>query len=83
MEAKIRAERSDKKIRVAPSLDKETHAKLKRLSLACDMPKTQLAEEIIKISVNNPSLIEHIQKIFKASDEFRVIPVVENGKVHY
>lgn len=83
METKKRQERSDKKIRVNPSLDKDTHAKLKRLALACDLTKTGLAEEIIKIAVNNPSLIEHIQKIYNASDEFRVIPIVTNGKVHY
>lgn len=79
----MRKERSDKKIRVNPSLDKDTHAKLKRLALACDIPKTKLAEEIIKLAVNNPSLIEHVQKKFNAADEFRVIPIVANGQVHY
>lgn len=76
-------QRSDKKVRVNPSLDQDTHRKLKRLALACDLPKTKLAEELIKIAVNNPSLIDYIQKIYKGSDEFRVVPIVENGKVDY
>jgi hypothetical protein len=83
MDLSEKKQRSDKKIRVNPSLDQDTHRKLKRLSLACDLPKTKLAEEIIKIAVNNPSLIEYIQKVYNASDEFRVVPIVDKGKIYF
>jgi hypothetical protein len=37
----------NKKIRVNASLDKDTHDKLKKLAISCDMTKTMLAYEII------------------------------------
>ncbi|WP_236645943.1 MULTISPECIES: hypothetical protein [Brevibacillus] len=39
----IRKVRSDKKIRVNPSLNIDTHGKLKKLALSCEMTKTKLA----------------------------------------
>ncbi|WP_257349047.1 hypothetical protein [Pseudalkalibacillus decolorationis] len=78
-----RKTRSDKKIRVNPSLDQETHEKLDRLSIACHIPKTQLAYEIIKIAVNNPSLIEYLQHKHNTYKYTRVVPIVHDGEVFY
>ncbi|WP_029421739.1 hypothetical protein [Alicyclobacillus macrosporangiidus] len=77
-----RKQRSDKKAHVNPALDQDTHRKLKRLALACDMTKTALAAEIIEIAVNTPSFINYLQKIHDAG-EFRVIPMTDNGRVVY
>lgn len=74
--------RSDKKIRVNPSLPQTTHKKLQRLAIACGLPKTSLAEEIIEIALNNPSFINLLQNHHHA-DEFRVVPYTENGKVYF
>lgn len=77
-----RKPRSDRKINVNPALDADTHRKLKRLALACDMTKTALAAEIIQIAVNSTSFISLLQN-HHGADEFRVIPVSNNGRVEY
>lgn len=82
-EKKQRKTRSDKKFPVLPSLDADTHRKLKRLALACDISKTALAEEIIRLAVNHTEIIKHFQNKYNA-DEFRVIPIVNyDGSIDY
>ncbi|KAA6446899.1 hypothetical protein [Bacillus swezeyi] len=75
--------RSDKKTRVNPSLDQDTHKKLKKLAISCDMTKTMLAAEIIEMAVNNESVIEWFQKKYNVDDVYRIIPVNINGKIYY
>lgn len=74
--------RSDKKTRVNPGLDFDTHDKLVQLSVACGISKTHLAEQILKAALNNPSLITAIQDHYKAG-RYRVIPATVQGKVQY
>jgi len=73
----------NKKIRVNSSLDQDTHDKLKRLAISCDMTKTQLSYEIIKMAVNHTDIIEFMQNRYNQDEQYRVIPVKENGKVYY
>lgn len=82
MSGEGRKVRSDKKIRVNPSLSQATHKKLQRLAMACGVPKTRLAEEIIEIAMNNTSFINLLQNHHHA-DEFRVVPYTENGQVYF
>lgn len=79
---KTRKTRSDKKIRVNPSLDQETHDMLCRLALACNMNKTTLAEQIISIAVRTEDFVHYLQNINHA-DRFRIITARVNGKVQY
>ncbi|AQT87062.1 hypothetical protein ERICIV_04646 (plasmid) [Paenibacillus larvae subsp. larvae] len=80
---KKRKTRSDKKHPVLPKLDYDTHKKLKRLALACDITKTSLAGEIIELAVNHPDLINYFQSKYEA-DEFRIVPICHtNGYVEY
>ncbi|MCF8568156.1 hypothetical protein LLE49_25865 [Alicyclobacillus tolerans] len=74
--------RSEKKIHVNPALDSDTHHKLKRLALACDTTKTSLAAELLRIALNTPSLVNWLQDQYGA-DEFRVIPMKDQGRVTY
>jgi hypothetical protein len=75
--------RSDKKVRVNASLSQETHHRLKKLAISCDMTKTMLAAEIIEMAVNNESIIDWFQKKYNKYDEYRIIPVRNQGKLHY
>lgn len=76
--------RSDKKIRVNPSLDQDTHQKLLALSIATNMTKTKLAEECIKFCLNNPTIIEYLQKKYPPiSNKHKIIPIIQNGTVFY
>lgn len=78
----IRKTRSDKKTRVNPALDNDTHQLLCRLALACGLTKTGLAEQIIAIALNTGDFVHHLQNI-NAADKFRIITTVENGKIKY
>lgn len=75
--------RSDKKTRVNASLDEDTHHKLKKLSVSCNMTKTMLAAELIKMCVNHTDIINFFQDRYNTETEYRVIPVKVNGKVQY
>lgn len=73
----------NKKIRVNSSLDQDTHDKLKKLSISCDMSKTMMAYEIIKIVVNHTDFIDFLQDKYNKDDQYRVIPVRKDGKTFY
>ncbi len=75
--------RSDKKIRVNASLDQDTHDKLKKLAISCDMTKTMLSAEIIELVVNHIDFIEFLQKKYNTQEQYRVIPVRKGGKIYY
>lgn len=76
-------QRSDKKIRVNASLDNDTHQKLKKLATSCEMTKTMMAAELIKMCVNHLDIIEFYQKKYNKSDQYRIIPVKQDGKITY
>lgn len=80
---KVRKTRSDKKIRVAPSLDQETHQLLNQIAKACDIKKTELAHHIIFIMVRNPDFINYIQDKYNVSRNDRIIPIKDRGKIFY
>lgn len=81
----IRKERVDKKKRIYPYLRLEAYKKLNRLAKACDVSVHELATDAINIAVNNPAFIVWAQQKYQvaADDSLRVIPLVQNGKVHY
>lgn len=75
--------RSDKKTRVNASLDEDTHRKLRKLSVSCNMTKTMLAAEIIELCVNHTEFIKFFQDKYNTEPDYRVIPVKVNGKVTF
>lgn len=78
-----RKTRSDKKVPVLPKLDQNTHKKLKRLALACDISKTQLAAECIELCLSHADVVNWFQEKYDAN-EFRIIPVRQmDGTIEY
>ncbi|MEE6209004.1 hypothetical protein U3A55_02380 [Salarchaeum sp. III] len=75
--------RSDKKERVGPSLDQDTHNKLRKLAISCEMTKTQLSADIIKLALNHPDIIKWYQDKYNQEDQYRVVPIKHEGKIHY
>lgn len=73
----------NKKIRVNASLDQDTHTKLKKLSISCDMTKTMMAYDIIKLAVNHPDIVDFLQDKYNQDDQYRVVPVRKNGRTYY
>ncbi|MBM7634197.1 hypothetical protein [Geomicrobium sediminis] len=78
-----RKERSDKKTRVNAALNQDTHEKLKKLAISCDMPKTILAAHMIEFVVNHPDLIKFYQDQFNTDDQYRIRPINQGGKIYY
>ncbi|WP_338754928.1 hypothetical protein [Bacillus sp. FJAT-52991] len=76
-------ERSDKKINVNPALDQDTHCKLKKLSVSCDVSKTKMAEMILKMALNHPSIIQYFQEQYNKDPQYRVIPVKKGNHITY
>lgn len=83
MKIKLDELHGNKKIRVNASLDQDTHNKLKKLAIACDMTKTMMAYEMIRIVVNHPDFINFLQTRYNQDDQYRVVPIKQNGKIHY
>ena len=73
-----------KKIPVQPSLYKDTHDKLHRLAISCNMSKTAMSEKIINMAVNHPDIINHFQTLYNTEPHFKIIPIVDkDGRVNY
>jgi hypothetical protein len=72
-----------KKIPVQPSLPKDTHDKLKKLAISCNMTKTKLSEKILTIAVNHPTIIKHLQDTYNTDDFYRIAPIINGEKVDY
>jgi hypothetical protein len=82
-ERTIRAERSDKKIRVNSSLSKPVHEKLDRLAMACGITKTRLAAQLIELCLHNENIVNFIQDQYKDSARFRIIPSKIDGELKF
>ena len=83
--SKEKRQHEDKKTRVAPYLDPEHFGKLKRLAIACDETPAMLALEMINYCLDHTGFVEYIQKMHSVptNSTYRVIPIVEDGKVIY
>ncbi len=67
----------------ATLMDQDTHNKLKKLAIACDMTKTMMAYEIIKIVVNHTDFIDFLQERYNKDDQYRIVPIRQDGKTYY
>jgi hypothetical protein len=78
-----RSTRSDKKVRVNITTTQDTHRKLKKLAISCNMSKTALAEDFIRMCVNHEDIIDWYQNRFNTEDEYRIVIIKKDGKVYY
>lgn len=69
--------------RVNLTLDDDTREKVVRLALACRKHPTTLAGELVRLCVNNPNIIEFIQRQHNVADRWKVRAHVEGGAVVY
>jgi len=47
------------------------------------MTKTMMAYEIIKLAVNHSDIIEFLQNKYNKDEQYRIVPIKENGRIHY
>jgi hypothetical protein len=82
--AEARKTRSDKKTHVNPALDFDSHRKLKKLAISCNMTKTNLAERFLVMALNNPDIIKHFQDIYNLEEQYRITPIMDkDGRCIY
>lgn len=77
--------RSDKKERIQIHTIADTKSKMNRLTRACNVSESELGNRILTYVVNHPDFVRWIQDQYKVpdNDPFRIIPVIENGKLIY
>lgn len=49
----------------------------------CEMTKTMLAADLIKMCVNHIDIIDFYQQRYNKDDQYRVIPIKQNGNITY
>lgn len=83
-----RPARSDKRIRVAPSLDRKTHGFLVQLAAACsaggkDCSWSKVAETAIQTALRSPEFVKWMQEQHKTPLSFRIVPLFDSGEMTY
>jgi flagellar basal body P-ring protein FlgI len=74
---------SDKKVRINVTTTEDTHRKLKKLAISCNMSKTALAEELLRMCLNHTDIIDWYQNMYNTEAEYRVIPVKQGNSIMY
>lgn len=80
---RVRAERSDKKIRVNSSYTKQLHEKLEKLAIACGITKTELQAKLVDLCLSNENIINYVQDQHKHTSHFRIIPSRVDGELKF
>jgi hypothetical protein len=69
--------------RIGLTPDNDTREKLIRLALACRKHPTTMAMDLIKLCVNNPNIIEFVQRINGVDERYKVKCRIEGDTVIY
>jgi hypothetical protein len=80
-----RKERTDKKERIQIHTIGDTKTKFNRIARACNVSESELGSKMLTYLVNNPDFVRWVQDEYRVSnnDPFRIIPIIENGKLTY
>lgn len=73
----------EQKVRVNITTDQDSHQKLKKLAVSCEMTKTALAEEIVRMAVNHVDIIDYFQNKYNQEAKYLVKPTKKDGKLVY
>jgi hypothetical protein len=80
---RVRAERSDKKVRINSSFTKPIHEKLDRLAMACGVTKTRLAAYLVELCLQNENIINFVQDQHQRTSRLRIIPSKIDGDIKF
>ncbi|WP_338469637.1 hypothetical protein R4Z10_12525 [Niallia sp. XMNu-256] len=61
----------------------EYDQKLTKLSMSCEMSKSELTEQLLQIALDSPNVVEWLQDKYNKVEEYRVRPLKINNKIHY
>ncbi|MEC1757354.1 hypothetical protein [Schinkia azotoformans] len=80
---KKRNEPNEERIRLNLTIDPDTHSKLKKMGISCEIPKSTMAYEFLKFCVNHEQIIEIFQNRYNENPQYKVVPIKQNGKIFY
>jgi hypothetical protein len=70
-------------VRFSISITNEYDRKLSRLSTSCGMTKSEMSDQLLRIALDSPNVIEWLQNQYNKVEEYKVRPTVINNKVYY
>ncbi|WP_428911814.1 hypothetical protein [Niallia sp. Krafla_26] len=74
---------NNRNIRLSISINDEYDQKLSKLSLSCDLSKSQMTDQLLRIALDSPNVVEWLQEQYNTVEEYRVRPLMINNKIHY
>ncbi|MFP3725772.1 hypothetical protein U8V72_11280 [Priestia filamentosa] len=81
--AKSRSLGGKRCVRFSISTPNEYDNKLSKLATSCGMTKSKMADTLLRLSLDSPSLIDEIQNLLNTNEQYRVRPLIINNRVVY
>ena len=70
-------------VRLSNSINKEYDRKLTMLSNSCGMSKSEMTDQLLRIALDSPNVVDWLQEQYNKVEEYRVRPLKINNKIHY
>ena len=70
-------------IRLSISINNEYDRKLTLLSNSCGMSKSEMTDQLLRIALDSPNVVDWLQEQYNKVEEYRIRPLKINNKIHY
>ena len=70
-------------VRLSISINNEYDRKLTMLSNSCGMSKSEMTDQLLRIALDSPNVVDWLQEQYNKVEEYRVRPLKINNKIHY
>ena len=70
-------------VRLSISINNEYDQKLTLLSNSCGMSKSEMTDQLLRIALDSPNVVDWLQEQYNKVEEYRVRPLKINNKIHY
>lgn len=70
-------------VRYSISINNEYNKKLSMLAVSCGMTKSEMSDQLLRIALDSPNVVNWLQDQFNKVEQYRVKPLIINNKVVY
>jgi hypothetical protein len=70
-------------VRLSISINNEYDRKLTMLSNSCGMSKSEMTDQLLRIALDSPNVVDWLQEQYNKVEEYRIRPLKINNKIHY
>jgi hypothetical protein len=53
------------------------------LSNSCGMSKSEMTDQLLRIALDSPNVVDWLQEQYNKVEEYRIRPLKINNKIHY